>query len=182
MKKQRRQLMLMFFVLVLAVVALVLVMNLPAEEETDETQSYQVTDMDKETINKFSFTNEGGMYNFSKQDNEWMCEGNKEIDIDESVVDQMIGKVAALTSQNRVERAENIAQYGLDEPSATILISDGTAGYTILVGDYNDLMGIYYLCLESNMETVYTADAYTVSDFIEKGLDDLAVIEEETTE
>lgn len=182
MRRQKKQLMLMFLVLILAIIVLVLVLKVPEEETNDGTPGYQVTELDKEMINKFSYTNESGMYNLIKQDGEWICEDNRELDIDETVIDQMIGKVAALTSQNRVEQVEDIAQYGLDAPAATILISDGTTGYTILVGGYNDLVGIYYLCLESDMETVYSADSYTVSDFIEKGIDELVVIEEDTSE
>ena len=74
---------------------------------------------------------------------------------------------------------EDASIYGLTEPTMTILVSDGTTSYTVLVGDYNDVTGTQYICLENDMSTVYTTSSYTVSDF-EGGIDDLIVEEEET--
>lgn len=180
MKKQKKQLIVMFCVLVFAIAALVFVSKLPAEEETEENQNYAITDLDQDKINRFSYTNAGGMYNFTRQGEEWLNEDDKALDVDEEVIDRMVGKVASLTSQNRIEQVEDRAQYGLEIPAVSILISDGTTAYTLLIGDYNELTGTYYLCLESDQGTVYTADSYTVSEFIEKNLDDLIVQEQET--
>lgn len=182
MRKQKKQLMIILFVLILAIAALVFVWKLPSEEETEETQSYTVTDLDKDNISRFSYTNESGMYSFTRQGEEWVNEDDKTLDMDEDTIDSMIGKIASLTSQNRIEQVEDSAQYGLEEPAVSILISDGTSGYTVLIGDYNELTGTYYLCLESDKGIVYTTDSYTVSDFMEKNLDDLTVQQEEETE
>lgn len=171
----------MIFVLLLAVAALVFVWKLPADEKTEETQSYVITNLDKDKINRFSYTNESGTYRFNRQGEEWLNEDDETSDIDEAAVDRMIGKVASLDSQNRIEQVENRAQYGLDAPAVSILISDGTTSYTLLVGDYNELTGTYYLCLESDPGTVYTTDSYIVSDFIDSKLDDLIVQEETDT-
>lgn len=180
MRKQKNQLLIMLFVLILAIVALTFVWKIPADVETDETQSFTVTDLDQNNIIRFSYTNENGTYRFIRQGEEWLDEDDKTLDVDEEAIDRMIGKVASLTSPNRIGQVEDSAQYGLDDPAVSIVISDGTADYTLLVGDYNDLTGMYYLCLESDQGTVYTAASYTVSDFIEKNLEDLIVQEEET--
>ena len=141
MTRQKRQLVIMLLVLIVAVAALVFVWRLPAEEDIQE-QRYQITALEKDQISRFSFANESGMCNFTRQDGTWISE--------------------------------------VDEPAATILISDGTTGCTLLVGDYNELTETYYLCLESDKGTVYTADPYTVSDFIDKRMEDLVVQQEET--
>lgn len=180
MIRQRRQLLIVTLVLILAVLALVFVWRLPKEEETANIQSYPVTDMDQDKINHFSFTNESGMCNFTRQDGAWVNEEDRSLDVDADAIERLVGKVASLTSQNRIEQVEDSAQYGLDEPAATILIADGTTGYTLLVGDRNDLTGTYYICMESDPGTVYTADSYIVSDFIEMDISDLIVTPEET--
>lgn len=180
MIKQKKQLIILCLVLILAIVALVLVFELPTEEEADETQSYPITTLDQETVNKFSFANDGGTYHFTRQDDVWSFDDDKSVDIDETIVERMIGKVTSLSALNCIEDVEDIAQYGFDEPAASIQISDGTTAYTILIGDYNDLTGTYYLCLESDQETVYTTDSYTVSDFLDNSIDTLTVQEEES--
>ncbi|MCI8967295.1 MAG: DUF4340 domain-containing protein [Lachnospiraceae bacterium] len=180
MTRQKRQLMIMLLVLIIAVAALVFVWRLPAEEEDIQEQRYQITALEEDQISRFSFANESGMCNFTRQDGTWISEEDRSLEIDGDAVARLIGKIASLSSSDCIEQVEDSAQYGLDEPAATILISDGTTGCTLLVGDYNELTETYYLCLESDKGTVYTADPYTVSDFIDKSMEDLVVQQEET--
>ncbi|MDE7273087.1 MAG: DUF4340 domain-containing protein [Lachnospiraceae bacterium] len=179
MKKQKKQLMILCLVLVLAIVALVLVFELPTEEAAGETQSYSITTLDQEAVNKLSFTNDSGTCQFTRQDDVWIYDEDKTLVVDETIIERMIGKLVSLTSTNRIEDVEDVAQYGFDEPAASIRISDGTTEYMVLIGDYNNLTGDYYLCLESEQETVYTTDSYTVTDFLENSIDTLTVQEEE---
>lgn len=179
MTKQKKQLLLLALMLVLAIAVFAIVSRLPEEEETEETETYTVTDLDEEAVNKLTFTNETGTYTFSRTDDIWSYEGDKTLDIDEEKVEKMISKVAALSSENRMEEVEDLSLYGLDEPEITILVSDGTTSYTLFVGDYNDITYTQYLCLESDMKTVYTTTAYQISSF-KNGIDDLIVVEEES--
>ena len=94
----------------------------------------------------------------------------------------MVGKVASLTSENKIENVEDIAQYGLDAPSLTILVSDGTTSYTILIGDYNETTYTYYMCLESDKSTVYTTNSVTITSFKSNTLEDITAEEETETE
>lgn len=179
MNKQKKQLLLLILVLLLAIVAFVVVSKMPSEEEVEETVSYTITDLEAETVNKLTFTNATGTYTLTKTDDVWSYEGDKILDIDEDAVQDMVNKVASLTSENCIEQVEDLSQYGLDEPEITILVSDGTTSYTLFIGDYNDMTNTQYLCLESDQETVYTTTSYNISSF-ENGIDELIVVEEET--
>lgn len=179
MNKQKKQLLLLVLVLALAIVAFVWVSKLPAEEEAEEAIRYTVIELDAEAVNKVSFTNETGTYILNKAEEEWTYNGNKTLDIDEDEVLQMVKKVAALTSENCIEQVTDLSMYGLDTPMITILLSDGSTSYTLLVGDYNDVTYTQYVCLESDKETVYTTAAYNISSFKE-GIDELIVVKEET--
>ena len=178
MNKQKKQLLSLVLILVLAIAVFIMVSKIPEEEAAEETVTYTVTDLDAETVNKLTFTNETGTYTFSKTDDIWNYEGDKALDIDEEAVQTMISKVASLTSENCMEQVEDLALYGLDEPEITILVSDGATSYTLFIGDYNDITYTQYLCLESDMETVYTTTSYQISSF-KNGIDDLIVVEEE---
>ena len=178
MNKQKKQLLLLLFVLIIAVGAFVLVIQIPSEEE-ETVVSYTVTNLVADNVTKLSYTNENGTYTFTKQDDIWSYEGDKTLDIDEDSINSMVSSIAALTSENCISQVEDASIYGLTEPTMTILVSDGTTSYTVLVGDYNDVTGTQYICLENDMSTVYTTSSYTVSDF-EGGIDDLIVEEEET--
>lgn len=179
MNKQKKQLLLLIFILILAIAAFLLVSQIPSGEEAEETQSYSVTSLDTEKVCKLSFTNDNGTFTLTKQEDSWVYEGDKTLDMDEDAVDNLVSKVAALTSENRIEQVEDSSIYGLDEPIVTILVSDGKNSYTLLVGDYNNMTCTYYLCLEDDMKTVYTTTSYNISSFMD-GIENLIVEEEET--
>ncbi len=178
MNKQKKQMILLILLFVMAVTAFVIVSKMPEEEDSEDVVTYTVTNLEAEAVNKLTFTNETGTYILTKQDGIWSYEGDKTLDLDEEAVQTMVGKVANLTSENCIEQVEDLSLYGLDEPEITILVSDGTDSYTLFIGNYNDVTYTQYLCLESDMETVYTTTSYQISSF-KNGIDDLIVDEEE---
>ena len=183
MEKQKKQLIGLAIVLILAVIAFVAVSKIPDEDESsEETVSYEVTNLNTDEVTKLVYTNENGTLTLSKSGDEWTCEEDKSVDIDEDTVNTMVGKVAALTSENKIENVEDISQYGLDNPSITILVSDGTNFNTLLIGDYNTTTYTYYLCLEDDTSTVYTTDSATISSFQNNTIEDITTEPETETE
>lgn len=180
MEKQKKQLLLLLGVLVLVVAAWFGVSLIPEEDETEETMSYQVSDLEKDAVTKLTYTNEQGTFSFSKEGEEWSYEADKSVDIEESTLENMIGKLASYASENQITEVEDLSIYGLDEPKYTILLSDGTTSYTMFVGDYNTTTYTYYMCLESDPATVYTVQSSDVTVY-GNVLEDL-IAEEETEE
>lgn len=86
MTRQKRQLMIMLLVLIIAVAALVFVWRLPAEEEDIQEQRYQITALEEDQISRFSFANESGMCNFTRQDGTWISEEDRSLEIDGDAV------------------------------------------------------------------------------------------------
>lgn len=182
MEKQKKQLIGLLAILIVAVIAFVVVKKLPKEEEEDTTASYEVTNLNADDVTKLVYTNENGTLTLNKDGDNWSCDEDRSVDIDADKVNTMVGKVATLTSENKIENVEDIAQYGLDTPSLTILVSDGTTSYTILVGDYNETTYTYYVCLESDKSTVYTTNSVTITSFQNNTLEDITAEEETETE
>ncbi len=181
MEKQKKQLLGLLVILIVAVIAFIVVKNLPDEEEEDTTASYEVTDLNADNVTKLVYTNENGTLTLNKNGDEWTCEEDRSVDIDEDMVNTMVGKVASLTSENKIENVEDISQYGLDNPSLTILVSDGTTSYTLLIGDYNETTYTYYMCLENDKSTVYTTQSVAISSFQNNTLEDITAEAETET-
>lgn len=180
MEKQKKQLIGLLVVLVVAVIAFVVISRLPDGEEAEDEESYAVTALDADAVTKLVYTNESGTVSLTKSGSDWVCEEDKGVDIDEDTVNNMVSMVASLTSENKLENVTDVSQYGLDDPTLKILISDGSDSYTLFVGDYNETTYTYYLCLESDMSTVYTTQPGTISDFQNNTLAELTTAEEET--
>lgn len=183
MEKQKKQLIGLLAVLIAALIAFVVVSRLPDEEDAqEETVTYEVTKLEAEDVTKLVYTNETETFTLTKNDDGWVCDEYRDVTIDEDAVMTMVNKVAAMTSENKIENVEDISQYGLDEPSLTILVSDSTDTYTILVGDYNATTYTYYMCLENDKTTVYTTESATISSFNNNTIEDLTAEEETTVE
>lgn len=177
MEKQKKQLLLMLFLLIVAVAAFLGISAIPEEEE-EQSVTYQIIDMPVEDVTKLTYSFDDVQVKLVKSGIEWQSEEDKSIDLDETTIESMLSKVAALTSANRIENVEDASQYGLTEATKTVLISDGMTTYTLVVGDYNDMTSTYYVCLEDDMSTVYTANSTTVNAF--NTTVDTLVVEEET--
>lgn len=182
MEKQKKQLIGLLVVLIVAVIAFIVISKLPSEEESEDKESYVVTALDSDAVTKLVYTNESGTVSLTKSGSDWICEEDKGVDIDEDTVNNMVSMVASLTSENKLENVTDVSQYGLDNPTLKILISDGSDSYTIFVGDYNETTYTYYLCLESDMSTVYTTQSGTISDFQNNTLTELTAEEETQTD
>lgn len=182
MEKQKKQLIGLLAVLIVAVIAFVVISKLPDGEESEDKESYAVTTLDTDAVTKLVYTNESGTVSLTKNGSEWICEEDKSVDIDEDTVNNMVSKVASLTSENKLENVTDVSQYGLDDPTLKLLISDGSDSYTIFVGDYNETTYTYYLCLENDMSTVYTTQSGTISDFQNNTLTELTAEEETQTD
>lgn len=182
MEKQKKQLIGLLAVLVVAIVVFFAVSKAAdADTEEDDTVTYAVNDLESDNVTRLVFTNSTATISLSKSGDDWVYEDDKTIDIDEDEVEKLIKKVAGLTSENKLENVTDLSQYGLDEPSGTIMISDGTNTCTILVGNYNSMMTTNYICLESDKSTVYTTKNSTVSAF-EVTVEDLTAEPETETE
>jgi hypothetical protein len=181
MEKQKKQLIALLAVLAVAVVAFFGVSRIAnADEEEDTTPAYSVNEIEADNVTRLVFTNSNGTVSLTKSGDEWLCEDDKSLDIDEDTVDTLVGKMAGLTSDDKIENVTDLSQYGLDEPVKTIMISDGNDTCTILVGNYNSITSTYYICLETDMTTVYSTDN-RVNTF-NKTVDDLIVEPETETE
>jgi hypothetical protein len=182
MEKQRKQLIGLLIVLAVAVIALFAVSRMSDDDTQETEETYAVNEMEADSVTRLVFTNTNGTVSLSKSGEDWVCEDDKTIDIDEDEVDKLVAKVAGATSSNIIENVTDISQYGLDDPVLTIMISDGTNSSTILVGSYNSISSVYYICLESDTSTVYTTSSSIVVSFNDLTVEDLIAEPETETE
>lgn len=180
MEKQKKQLLLMIALLVVVIVAFVGISAIPEEEE-EESVVHQITNLEAENVTKLVYTFDEVHVKLTKSGEEWLNEEDKSMDLDEDAILTMIEKVSSLTSEDKIEKVEDAGQYGLTEATKTVLISDGTTSYTLIIGDYNDMTATYYVCLEDDMSTVYTTTSTKVNAF-NTTVEELVVEEETTTE
>lgn len=181
MKKQKIQLVVLAGLCLLCVCAYFAVKHiaLPEEEEVPVSATIEVTNFDTDDTVQLNASVQGYDLSFVKEDGIWYNAQDREENIDQDTVESLLMDIDNITTDKAIENPEELADYGLQEPSGTItvLLEDGT-GVNLLVGASNDLTGDYYIKLDGS-DTVYTASSYIITDFM-KGPDAFVRIETET--
>lgn len=178
MKKQRIQLVVAGIILILVAAAYIGMRyyNSRSKEET-AVETYVVTQDELAAVTRFSFTNENGSFRFVKTEEGWQYEADPEFSVDTTVLEGIIEKAVAVSSENKIEAVQDMAQYGLTEPEITISYQTAEGSKTLYIGDFNSAVYVYYLALEGS-DTVYTVEGAFRGNFT-KTLEDLASAEEE---
>lgn len=177
MKKQKRQLMLMLGIFVVVIAAYFMVSTFKKAEAV--TSGYEVVELSAEEVTRLIFTNESGTISLVKDNGIWICDDHKEAELDREKVEQLLRDIAPLSSENLIKDVEDLKIYGLENPAGTIMVSDKDRKHTIFVGDFNDTLGMYYICLEESPNMVYTAQRSAIDSF-DVTLEELLVDEMET--
>lgn len=177
MKKQKTQMIILVVVLV-ALVAAYFILPKVVKDEEETTESYAVTTMESDAVTQISFTNEGTEYTFVKEDGVWYATDNRELSISQATVDNLVSKAGNVVSTTKIENVTDFSQYGLDNPLHEVKLTANGTEHMVVIGDYNDITGEYYLYLKGET-TVYTVESTVVTPFATT-LEEMIEVEEET--
>lgn len=183
MKKQRKQLIVMAFFLGVLLVAYagLGIYNERQEEQESEENTVLITDFNYEDVVAFSYNYDDVTYQFTKSDSSWNLEGKADFDVDESIVESMLAVAGSLLGVDYYDAYESLDNYGLDEPQQVVSLTFADGSTTKLqFGNYNDIVGYYYLMVEGD-SNLYIVDSALLDTFA-VSYTSLEYIEEETQE
>ncbi|MBM6926785.1 DUF4340 domain-containing protein [Pseudoflavonifractor phocaeensis] len=93
---------------------------------------------------------------FTRSDG-WSYDGDENFPVDGDRMDSMLTLFENLTAAFVIEAPEDVAQYGLDDPTCTINLTAGDTDYTITLGDYSTMDAQRYLSIgDGNVYLVET--------------------------
>ena len=183
MNHKRKTQMLFMLILLFLLVGIFVFLKIMPEEETEstqETESYQVLNVDTSVVTEIGITTSEGTVDLLKESDGWKCVSDETVVIDDEKVDAFLNNVCAVTSDTKIEGVTDMTEYGLSNPVMQVTLQWEDNLYTIKAGDYNSIVGCYYISLNEE-DVVYTADSilYTA---MNKTLSDFEKEEEEETE
>lgn len=183
MKNQKKQLitLIALFVFLISAYIGLQVYNDNETEKEEKENRIVITEFTAEEVVSFSYDYNGITYSYTLNDEAWLYDGDTTLDMDESSIILMLTTAGSLLGQDRVSEYASLDMYGLDVPVKTVVITltDGTVK-TIKIGDYNEILGFYYLMVEGD-ENLYLVDS-TIYDTFEISEADLEVVAEENIE
>lgn len=183
MKKQKLQLTVLVIVLIVlggGYLGLRRYNTVQSQKASEETEGEALTALESEDIIRFSYDYEDEEYTFEKEEDTWYYAADHELSLTQYRLNAIAAKLAALTALDTIEGAEDLTQYGLDEPSRTFSFETEAESYVFYIGDYNELADVYYICKPSG-NTVYTV-ASTVITAFNMDLEDVVDTTEEESE
>ena len=149
----------MIYLAVIFVLLLLLYLFLKnRNEKAEEAESggMDVIQMDASSIVNFSFKIGDNFAEFSKDGDEWKNQEDSEFPVDQEAVETLLNDLLSFTAERKLEDVDGLSEYGLEEPSNTIRLTDESGTETeILVGSRNQSTGDYYVSLAEAPNTVY---------------------------
>ena len=142
MEKQKKQFLGMLLVLAVLAAAYggIHVYNQKQEEKEaseEEAEKLTVVDFKTDDVTAFSYVLGGQVYAYTKTDGEWTWDGDISLTLDTSQIDAML--------ESEITDGEDLAQYGLENPSGIITLTTADGTTTLQLGDKNAVTGQYYL-------------------------------------
>lgn len=159
---------------IISVVALLIVAGgsfgafLAVKNKSDKETKQQASELadnvlfsfDDESIKEINFECPDGQYKAVVNDEgDWKLESG-EFALDQTYIDALLTLVSDFTAETNYGEADSSkkSMYGLENPSETITLSDGTNNYKIYVGNISPTNDYYYIMVEGK-DKVYTVDS-----------------------
>lgn len=180
MKKQKKQLIALCILLLICIVAWVGLTKWnksqeQKKQEEEEASKVTVTDVNTEDVNAFSYQYNNETLSFVKEDDTWYYEADKSISLDQDTMETLIATTAQLTAEQEIKDYEDLSEYGLETPSNTITLTTGDGTTTLLIGNKNDMLSLYYVKTDQS-DSIYLAGSAVYTTY-QKGIADLTVTE-----
>ena len=132
----------------------------PASETTDTAKSINVIDVDSQKISSIEYSSSLGEFSLKKKGETWVMDPAFELELDKNTVDNTVSSLANMEANKVVsEKADNLADFGLDKPSMVkVVMSDGSLK-ELEVGNKSPTGEDVYVKLKGQPK-VYTVGGY----------------------
>lgn len=167
-------------------------------EAEEEEESVTVFSASSDDIQSLGFLVDDTETTFEKDGDTWLKKDETDFPVDQTTLDNAAFAIAFVDADRVLENVEDLAEYGLEEPSNQIYIVSQTEADTaetdseesdtkeesteavttvFYVGDENQSTGQYYVRKDDDEKTVYLVDSSCVEPFA-KSLYDYAQMED----
>lgn len=124
------------------------------KEAEEEAARLQITDLESDDITRLSYTDGDSQFSFSKEDDTWYYDGDRDLPLDQSIVEDAVSTYTAVSGTRRLDNTGTGEDYGFDSPEYAVSVEDNSGNITeIKIGA---MTGEEYYITADDGETVYT--------------------------
>lgn len=146
MNNRSKRLFILIGILVVASAATFAVTRMEDKKEEIKTSGEVVLEIDPESVDSLSWNYDGTTLSFHKdEDGTWLYDEDEAFPVDPEKIQTLLEEFQAFRAAFTIENAEELSQYGLDNPELTINLTAGDTTYTIDLGSYSSMDEQRYL-------------------------------------
>ncbi len=125
------------------------------EKQADESASNTtMLSVNNSRVLSFTYELDGAVYTFTRDNSksDWVYEQDPSLELDQDLVTGMLSTATSVSTEKIVaENMDSAAEYGLDDPSFTVLmvLKDGTVK-SLSLGSVNSMTSDYYASVEGD--------------------------------
>lgn len=159
----------MLGVLALVCGAVFLVSRIQQHQEAIRSGTTTVLTLDTSSATALSWEYAGNSFSFHK-DGQWVYDDDEAFPVDQAEIGTLLGQFEQFTADFTIEGAQDLSQYGLDDPTCTIHIETADGDYDILLGDYSQMDQQHYVSIGDGNVYLASSDPLDVYNVLLAGL------------
>ena len=172
--KKKKEPLILTGVLVLLLILYFALSTWNKKQDSKEEETVKVTDLKTSEITGVKYDLGTGEMNFEKDGDTWYYTADKDFPLRQSYPKTVADAMGRLNADRELEDADALEEYGLDNPTYTVTLTDGDGAVTtIKVGNAT---GNDYYATVDDTEKVYTIPATSLDD-IQTELDQIAQLD-----
>ena len=138
-----------------------------AESSSEEESKTEVFSVKTDDIKSLEFIVDKKEVTFEKKDDSWVKKDETAFPVNQTTLDSAASAIETVEADRVLEDVENLAEYGLDSPSNTVIVDTADGTTKLNIGDENTSTNQYYISKDDDDSTVYVVAADTVSPFMD---------------
>lgn len=126
-------------VLVIVCIAALIALNVNEKQEQIKTSGETVFELDPDKVTAVSWVYDGTTLGFSRTDDGWQYDDDTDFPVSTDAIDNLLETFREFGASFTIENADDLGQYGLDDPTCTITLTTDDETYTIKLGDFSTM-------------------------------------------
>ena len=145
--KRTKRLQILAGVLVVAALATFGVLHYQERQEEIANTDEIILSVDADSVTALSWSVDDADFSFQNDDGSWTYDGDADFPVDPEQMDVLLSYFTELGADFIIENPDDLAQYGLDDPTCSIEITSGDETQTVLLGDYSTMDSQRYVSI-----------------------------------
>lgn len=145
--KRTKRLQILAGVLVVAALATFGVLHYQERQEEIANTDEIILSVDANSVTALSWSVEDADFSFQNDGGSWTYDGDADFPVDPEQMDVLLSYFTELGADFIIENPDDLAQYGLDDPTCSIEITSGDETQTVLLGDYSTMDSQRYVSI-----------------------------------